>query len=164
MPRCLTPAEVVAEARTWIGTPAVPQAGVRGIGADCGGIHRGLLRTWGITLTFPDEHVATLRAMDWYLHTRREWFYEAFVLSELMEEVPVAQRQLSDTLLLGFGRNPASHATLLSQIAPQEMVLHTDPRRGIVEVPLAPYAQRIRWVFRLNYAAIAERMQEEVPQ
>lgn len=155
MPRCLTPDDIVAEARTWIGTPWHPHAGVRGVGADCIGIHKGLAQAFGLTAAFPDEHIAILRAMDWYLHTTREWFHEAFIIAGFFEEIPIASRQPGDTLLFGFGMNPASHAGILSQAAPRETFIHADFQRCIVEAPLLPMQKRLRWVFRLKYEDVA---------
>ena len=40
----LTPAAIVAEARSWIGTPYRHQTSVKGIGCDCLGLVRGVWR------------------------------------------------------------------------------------------------------------------------
>ena len=44
----VTPAQVVAEARTWLHTPFVHQAACKGVGTDCAGLVRGVLHALGI--------------------------------------------------------------------------------------------------------------------
>lgn len=44
----VTPADVVAEARTWIGTSFMHQARVRGVGVDCVGLVIGVARALGL--------------------------------------------------------------------------------------------------------------------
>jgi cell wall-associated NlpC family hydrolase len=43
-----TPAQVVAEARSWIGTPFVHQAARKGVGTDCAGLVRGVFLALGL--------------------------------------------------------------------------------------------------------------------
>lgn len=51
----ITPEQVVAEARTWIGTPYQHQARVKGVGVDCAGLLIGVARALG--LVSPDFDV-----------------------------------------------------------------------------------------------------------
>lgn len=44
----MTPADLVAEARSWVGTPFVWQASLKGVGADCKGFLAGALRNLGL--------------------------------------------------------------------------------------------------------------------
>lgn len=44
----MTPADLVAEARTWVGTPFVWQASLKGVGADCKGLIWGVARELGL--------------------------------------------------------------------------------------------------------------------
>jgi cell wall-associated NlpC family hydrolase len=149
------PDDILAEARTWIGTPWNPHGHLRGVGANCIAMHLTIAQMLGITIEdFPDEHAQILRAPDWSLHTKREYFVEAFTYSGHLREVPPDTMQPGDVLLFAFGRNPCSHAGILTRSAPQAAMIHIDFRRHIAEEPLAPWRSRLRVVLRLDYARL----------
>jgi NlpC/P60 family putative phage cell wall peptidase len=61
-------AEMVSEARSWIGTPYHMGAMVKGAGADCGSFLLGVLQACGLA---EGEEVGQWKA-DWFCHTSQE--------------------------------------------------------------------------------------------
>jgi len=115
-------------------------------------MHVALAQLMGIALeALPVEYHQILLAPDWHLHTRREYFREAFEHGGHVRAVPVAEMQPPDILLFGFGQNPCSHAGILTTLEPQPTMLHIDFRRQITEEPLGGWRRRLRAVLRLRY-------------
>ncbi|MCU0882311.1 MAG: hypothetical protein MUF14_06545 [Hyphomonadaceae bacterium] len=56
----VTAAQIEQEARSWLGTPFVAGASVRGAGCDCGGLPAGVLANLGIPVSRVDELVKAL--------------------------------------------------------------------------------------------------------
>lgn len=52
----ITAAAIVAEARTWLGTPFAHQGRVRGVGVDCGGLVLGVARNLGLAVAEPGAY------------------------------------------------------------------------------------------------------------
>lgn len=148
----LTPADIIAEARTWIGTPWHQHGNLRGIGANCAAMHLALAQMLGITVeALPAEYGQVLLAPDWHLHTKREWFREAFEHGGHVRAVPVSEMRPADILLFGFGGNPCSHAGILTAITPALTMLHIDFKRQITEESLGGWRRRLRAALRLRY-------------
>lgn len=134
---------VVALARGWIGTPYVHQASVRGAGADCLGLIRGIWR--GLYGREPEalpaytqdwgeigglEHLAAGAAR--HLVTARGAARPGEVLLFRMREAAVAK-----------------HLGILSAAGPAAAFIHAYDRHGTVESPLSgPWAARIVGRFR----------------
>lgn len=129
-----TRAALVAEARDWIGTPYRHQASLKGVGADCLGLVRGLWRALG----GDDAETLPAYAPDWAEATGRETLLEA-ARRHLVEVAPAAARP-GDVLLFRWREGlPAKHAGVMS--APGHFI-HAYDGAAVVESPLAPWWRR----------------------
>jgi NlpC/P60 family putative phage cell wall peptidase len=135
----LTRAAIVAEARTWIGTPYRHQASLKGIGCDCLGLVRGV---WRNCIGDEPEAVPPY-APDWAEAKGDETLAEA----ALRHLVPVARDDLKagDVLLFrwrdGF---VAKHVAIASS---ERSMIHAHDGAAVCEIALAPW-----WWRRLAYA------------
>lgn len=124
-------ARVVAEARAWIGTPYVHQASLRGAGADCLGLLRGVWRA--IVGCEPEPMPAY--TPDWGEPGGRE------LLAEAAQRWLVARRpgeaRPGDVLLfrLAEGR-VAKHVGIAVAVAERPAFVHAYSGHGVVESPL----------------------------
>lgn len=132
---------VIAEARSWIGTPYHHQAAVKGVGCDCLGLARGVWRA--VYGSDPEQPPAYSR--DWAETLRRETLAEA--ASRHM--IPVALDAIApgDLLLFAISADaPAKHCGIL--VAPDRMV-HAVESHPVAEVSLVPWWRgRLRFAFR----------------
>ncbi|MBS7539390.1 NlpC/P60 family protein [Ancylobacter lacus] len=132
-------AALVAEARGWIGTPYLHRASLKGEGADCLGLVRGV---WRAVIGAEPEPLPAY-APDWAEATRAEQLAAA----GLRHLVPVAPEAAApgDVLLFRWRAHlPAKHAAILT--APNRMV-HAHDGAAVAEVSLAPW-----WRRRLAFA------------
>lgn len=103
-----TRARIIAEARTWLGTPYHHQASVPGAGADCLGLVRGIWRA----VIGPEPEVAPAYTADWAEATGEERLMMAALRH--MTQVPRLQAEPGDMLLFRMlERGPAKHAAIL---------------------------------------------------
>lgn len=110
---CLTRAAVVAEARSWIGTPYHHAADVKDHGVDCAML---LVRVYcDLGLVEPFDPRPYTR--DWFLH-RNEERYLGFLLARSEE---VRWPGLGDIILFRMGRCFA-HAGIVSRVDPLNIV------------------------------------------
>jgi NlpC/P60 family putative phage cell wall peptidase len=132
-------AAIVAEARTWIGTPYRHQASLKSVGCDCLGLVRGV---WRAVCGAEPEPVPAY-APDWAEASRREALAQA--AERHLIEIDPAQFQPGDVLLFRW-RNGfvAKHAAIVT--APDRMV-HAHDGARVTEVALAAW-----WRRRLAYA------------
>lgn len=136
-------ARVVAEARGWIGTPYVHQASLRGVGADCLGLLRGVWRSlYGAEpVTMPGY------TPDWGEAGAREMLADA--AARWLHPAP--SEAAGDVILFRMrdGR-VAKHLGIATAIGAQAAFVHAYDGHGVVEQSLsAPWARRIagRFVF-----------------
>jgi NlpC/P60 family putative phage cell wall peptidase len=116
-----TPAEIVAEARAWLGTPFVWQASLKGVGCDCKGLVAGVARELGL-------------AAGESLHARLADYGRRVPIKLLQAGlaanlVRVTEPEPGDVLLLTMGGSPQHLA-----IHAGETVIHTyngGPKRVI---------------------------------
>lgn len=135
---------IVAEARTWLGTPYHDHASVRGVGCDCTGLHRGIAEALALAWPAPpEEHQRVLQAPDWMRHTRREYFREVFEQCPCLTPVSCDALVLGDTLLFGWGMMPCSHAAIVIETAPPLRFIHAHYRRAVMEEVLTAPWQRV---------------------
>jgi len=135
----LTRSAIVAEARTWIGTPYRHQASLKGVGCDCLGLVRGV---WRVVVGHEPEPMPPY-APDWAEATRREALAEAggrhFTPLDPVVFAP------GDVLLFRWRAGlPAKHAAIVT--APDRMV-HAHGAAAVAEVAIAPW-----WRRRMAYA------------
>lgn len=137
-------ARIVAEARSWLGTPYQQQASLRGVGCDCLGLVRGV---WRAVVGGEPEPLPPYGA-DWaeaggeelLLGAVGRWFIEA----------AAGEPRVGDLLL--FRMHPAApikHAAILSAEGPGARMIHAYWGRTVVENALGPWWRgRLAAVFR----------------
>lgn len=132
---------VVAAARGWLGTPYRHQASVRGEGADCLGLVRGVWRElYGAEPEAPPPYTpdwAEVGGAETLLAAARRW----------LVEVPVAAAQAGDVLLFRMSAGaPIKHCAILSAVAgeggPEARIIHAYWARAVVESWLGPWWRR----------------------
>jgi len=110
--------EVVRLARTWLGTPYVHQASVKGVGCDCLGLLRGVWRE----LRGEEPEDTPPYSPDWAEATRVETLYRA--LSRHLTEIDPAHIAPGDVALFRMlPRAPAKHCGIVGYQV-------TSPSRG----------------------------------
>jgi NlpC/P60 family putative phage cell wall peptidase len=133
--------KVVAEARTWIGTPYLHQASVKGVGCDCLGLVRGV---WRAVYGCEPEPTPPY-ARDWAEVAASEPLAEA----ALRHMTPVNPRDCApgDVLLFRWRAGMvAKHAAIM---ASSTTMIHAHDGAAVAEVALAPWwRRRIAFVFR----------------
>lgn len=111
--------QIVAEARTWIGTKFRHAAGVKGSGCDCAHLVSCVFEA----LKLVPHTVYPIYGPDWFRHEASpEFILDGFKLAGL-EEIPADSAGPGDVVLLKFGRK-WSHCVIL-----------TDEGRGIEAWP-----------------------------
>jgi NlpC/P60 family putative phage cell wall peptidase len=135
----LTRIALVAEARSWIGTPYRHQASLKGVGCDCLGLVRGVWRHCiGAEPEAPPPY-----APDW-AEARSD---EALAAAALRHLVPVDRDAFAagDVLLFRWRRGcVAKHAAIAGDAG---TMIHAHDGAAVCEVALAPW-----WRRRLAYA------------
>ncbi|MCC1493413.1 NlpC/P60 family protein [Cognatishimia sp. F0-27] len=130
---------VVNVARSWIGTPYVHQASVRGAGCDCLGLLRGV---WRDMIGQEPEPVPAY-TMDWSEPQGDERLWRA----ALMHLSPKAVRssEAGDVLLFRMREGSvAKHVGIQSRTGRSPAFIHAYSGHGVVESPLSgPWARRI---------------------
>lgn len=115
---------IVKEAYTWLGTPHVNQAKVKGKGIDCGMLLIACLEGAGYikrgAVKIPPY------SNEWHLHHGEEWFLK--VVERYCAEVPVDEMQPGDFLLYKFGRCVSHGAVYVGD----GRVIHAMVERGVI--------------------------------
>jgi NlpC/P60 family putative phage cell wall peptidase len=114
-------AEVVAEARSWIGTPCHHHAGLKGIGADCGGMVRGVGAALGLE---PPDWEQNSRAFHGYPQRGAGAMVKA-ALDLYADPIPLAALQPGDIILLRFPPNPEpAHCAICTEFRGAPGMIH----------------------------------------
>ena len=142
---------IVAETRTWIGTPYRHQASLKGVGCDCLGLVRGV---WRAVIGAEPER-APPYAPGWAEAASGEPLMEA--AARHLIAVPLAPSHPSpasggglgwgpgDVLLFRWRKHmPAKHAAIVTA---QNLMVHAHDGAAVAEVAIAPW-----WRRRLAYA------------
>ena len=119
-------AAVVAEARTWIGTPFHHQASLKGIGCDCIGLVVGVARALGLPEA---DRFANDPRFRGYARTPVPWSLLA-ACKEYLDEIDAEARQPGDVAQFTFASEPM-HFGIISARAP-DYVIHGYQRVGCV--------------------------------
>ena len=100
---------IIAEALSWIGTPYHHQASLKGVGADCLGVVRGVWRSvHGCDAEMPPAY-----SRDWAEAAGEETLLAA--AGRHMRPIGIDQRQPGDVLIFRFRATvPAKHAGILT--------------------------------------------------
>ncbi len=124
-------AAALAEARAWIGTPYVHRASVKGAGADCLGLVRGVWRA----VRGAEPEAAPAYAPQWAEACGRELLLEA--LGRHLQCVPCESVRAGDALAFRLRMNaPAKHVGILGE---GRCFIHAHERLGVVETPLGSW-------------------------
>lgn len=132
-------AKVVAEARSWIGTPYLHQASVKFGGCDCLGLLRGVWRD--IYGQEPEKIPAY--TPDWSEPARQELLWERagkhLCAKDLRDESP------GDVVLFRMRQGSvAKHLGIIACLNDRASFVHAYSRHGVVESPLSKaWARRI---------------------
>lgn len=128
-------AEIVAEARTWIGTPFQHQGTLKGVGVDCRGILLGIAATFGIpaidVLGYGRE--PNLRQM-------------ADALRSQLHEIPVVLAEAGDVIWMAFDRDPM-HLAVLTDIG---TIIHATT--SVTPARVVEHGFRLPWTARARCA------------
>ncbi len=139
---------VVAVARSWIGTPYRHQASVRGAGADCLGLLRGIWRE----LCGHEPVVLPAYTADWAEPAGREVLLEA--ANRWLIPRSGAVIAPGDVLLFRMREGGiAKHLGIAGEVGPTASFVHAYSGHGVVESPLSdPWERRIvaRFAFPLG--------------
>jgi NlpC/P60 family putative phage cell wall peptidase len=141
MPRTDLRAAILAEARSWIGTPYRHQASLKGIGCDCLGLVRGVWRHCiGAEPETPPPYAA-----DWAEARGQEALADA--ARRHLVAVDLDEIAAGDVLLFRWRDGcVAKHAAIASG---DGTMIHAHDGAAVCEVTLAPWWQRrLGFVFR----------------
>lgn len=130
-------AAILSEARRWIGTPYRHQASVRGAGADCLGLVRGVWRA----CCGDEPEAAPPYSMDWSEPQGEERLWAA----ALRHLTPVVTARPGDVLLFRMRAGAvAKHLGILSEDGAHPRFVHAYSGHGVIESTLtAPWARRV---------------------
>jgi NlpC/P60 family putative phage cell wall peptidase len=130
---------IVAEARSWIGTPYRHQASLKGVGCDCLGLVRGVWRAViGVEPELPPAY-----SPDWAEASKIESL--AAAASRHLSAVALNEIAPGDVLLFRWRAGlVAKHAAIVT--GPDRMV-HAHDGAAVAEVAITPW-----WRRRLAYA------------
>ena len=132
---------IIAEARSWIGTPYRHQASLKGVGCDCLGLVRGVYRH----VIGAEPERAPPYAPDWAEAANGERLAEA--AARHLEPVAVDQFAEGDVLLFRWRDNLA--AKHMAIVTAPDLMVHAHDGACVAEVALAPWwRRRIAFAFR----------------
>lgn len=125
----MTREEVVREALEWRGTPFHDRASVKGHGADCAGLLKGVYTRVGLI----EDFVVPSYSPQWFQHHDEELFLK--VLKQCGgRRIDLAAGLPGDVLMYNFGRHAAHGAIIVSEAAivhaykPAKMITMGDRR------------------------------------
>ena len=133
--------DIIAETRSWLGTPYRHQGSLKGVGCDCLGLVRGVWRAF-----YGDEpEVAPAYSADWAEAGGRETMAEA--ARRHFDEIAPDEARPGDILLFRWRAGlPAKHAGIL--IAADRFV-HAHDGAAVAEAALTPWwRRRAAYAFR----------------
>ena len=141
----MTPADLVAEARSWTGTPWVHQASCKGSGADCIGFIAGAAANAGSA-----DARRFLATPEWRSYGRdpNPAFMFA-VCDELMDRIAIADATVGDVLIFFCGDRRPLHFGLITE--PGKMIHNWLTARRVCEHQLdAGWRARIVRAYRVR--------------
>ncbi|WAC59415.1 NlpC/P60 family protein [Brevundimonas sp. SL130] len=139
---------IVASARSWLGTPYRHQASVKGVGADCLGLVRGVWRE----VVGAEPEAPPAYSADWAETGGRETLLEA--AGRWLKPVPVADMQAGDVLVFRMSTGAAAkHCAILSDSGePEPRMIHAYWGRAVVESWMGTWwRRRLVAVFRFPW-------------
>jgi NlpC/P60 family putative phage cell wall peptidase len=135
-----TAEHVIAEARSWIGTPYLHQASLKGVGTDCLGLVRGIWRS----LYGTEPEAVPPYSPDWAEASGLETMAEA--ARRHLREKPLHAPAPGDLLLFRWRPHlPAKHAAIMTG---EDSMVHAQEGAVVCEVPLTSWwRRRLAFVF-----------------
>jgi NlpC/P60 family putative phage cell wall peptidase len=136
--------DIVAIARSWIGTPYVHQASLKGVGCDCLGLLRGVWReTMGEEAEIPPPY-----SPDWELggsESLRDG------MARHLTPVPLASIAPGDVLLFRMvARAPAKHCAILAEKDGTRTLIHARQNKRVSEETFTSFwRSKLAYAFRL---------------
>ncbi len=115
---------IASEALTWLGTPHMNGAKVKGKGVDCGMLLIGALE--GAGLVGKDEIKIIPYSNEWHLHRSEEWFKG--YIEKYCDKITFDEMQEGDFLLYQYGRC-CSHGGIY---VGNDMVIHAVVGQGVI--------------------------------
>lgn len=133
--------DVLAEARTWLGTPWHHQASLKGVGCDCIGLVRGVAVLFVGPIAHPTDYSET-----WPLYRSEERLHAE--VAARADAIELGMARPGDILLFGVGRGPAHHCGFLGA---NRTLIHCYREAGaVVEQMLTGFwRDKLRFAFRL---------------
>jgi NlpC/P60 family putative phage cell wall peptidase len=137
-------ARIIAIARSWIGTPYVHQASVKGVGCDCLGLLRGIWRE----LRGDEPEDVPPYAPDWEL-PGHETLRDA--LARHLQPVALASLVAGDVVLFRMvSRAPAKHCAIVAEKDGQPTLIHARQNKRVSEEAFSAFWRRkLAYAFRL---------------
>lgn len=139
-------AAVVAEARSWIGTPYHLGADVKGAGVDCAMILVRVFCDLGLVPRFDPRPYSN----DWHLHRSDEVYLR--LLLERAHEVTRCEAEPGDVVLFRYGRC-FSHGGIVTQAEPFTMIHALASARVVLEEQTAHNAALARRLAGARFAS-----------
>ena len=138
--------DIVIQARTWLGTPFHHQARLKGKGCDCLGLIVGVVDELGLK----DKNGQPLSGYDEVTYSKEpNGAYLMEKLTDLLDEVPIAEARAGDLALFKVRENPQHMAFLTDYEGTLGMVHSYAPARRVVEHRLDDdWKSRLVKVFR----------------
>ncbi len=125
---------IIAEARSWVGTPYRHQASRKGVGCDCLGLVRGVWRA----IHGEEPEPVPAYAPDWAEAGGRERLAEA--ARRHLQEIAPGEAAPGDVLLFRWRPHlPAKHAAILVEAG---RMIHAYDGAAVAEVHFAPFWKR----------------------
>ena len=125
---------IVAAAREWIGTPYQHQASLRGIGADCIGLVRGIWRE----CIGPEPETLPIYSPNWHQAEEADQLLSA--MHRHFEPCTPGRAQPGGVLVFRMKvGSPVKHCGILST---RSKIIHAYWGRGVTETHLVPWWQR----------------------
>jgi NlpC/P60 family putative phage cell wall peptidase len=132
---------IIRSARSWIGTPYMHQASVKGAGCDCLGLLRGVWReVYGREPELPPPYSA-----DWAESLGRETLAEA--AGRHMQRIDPANYDAADVILFRWRDGlPAKHCAIATSV---DAMIHAHDAAAVAEVGIGQWWRRhIAFAFR----------------
>jgi NlpC/P60 family putative phage cell wall peptidase len=136
--------DIVAIARSWIGTPYVHQASLKGVGCDCLGLLRGVWRE----MTGEEAETPPPYSPDWEL-AGNESLHDG--MARHLNAVALAAIAPGDVLLFRMvPRAPAKHCAILAERDGSLTLIHARQNKRVSEEAFTPFwRSKLAYAFRL---------------
>ena len=130
----MTTEDIVACARTWLGTPYIHQASLKGVGCDCLGLLRGI---WRELIGEEPEKIIPYSG-DWAEASKHEYLIQ--MAKKYFDEYSFEERKDGDIVLFRWKDYlPAKHIALLT---PNNFMIHAHDSACVSEVKFNSWWQR----------------------